>query len=112
MDDKDITVLITDEAMARVTALGLQAELDQMIEHAKQTAPRLVSIGVDVWHRAPFPESRRPVILRSLCRPPAVLLPFENVTWEWAGWVRRNLPQVDANIIMTATYSAPAREVA
>src|SRR5436305_1868730 len=37
---------VTPEAAAHVAALGMQAELDRMIEHAWQTVPDLVRLRV------------------------------------------------------------------
>jgi hypothetical protein len=48
MSAATVPVTITSEAAARVTELGMQTELDQMLEHTRQTIPQLSKIAVDV----------------------------------------------------------------
>ncbi len=71
----NVPVTITPEASARVDELGLRAELEQMLEHARQTVPDLTrieltylepydtgidpGIGIEAYINRPFiPEDR------------------------------------------------------
>lgn len=47
MTPTTIPIIITPEAAARVAELGMQAELEQMLEHTCQTVPGLRSIKVE-----------------------------------------------------------------
>ena len=53
-----IPVTVQPEAATRVAELGMQRELEKMLEHLKQTVPGLRSIrveldeGVDMWEEA------------------------------------------------------------
>jgi hypothetical protein len=46
MSPTTIPVTVTPEAAARVAELGMQAELERMIEHTRQSVPGLRSIEV------------------------------------------------------------------
>jgi hypothetical protein len=46
-----VPVTITPEAAARVAELGMQAELERMIEHARQSIPGLRRIAVIQFER-------------------------------------------------------------
>ncbi len=46
MTPTTIRITVTPEAAVRVAELGMQAELDQMLEHTRQTVPGLKSIEV------------------------------------------------------------------
>jgi hypothetical protein len=48
----DIPVLIEPDAAERIAELGLQKELDKMLDHAKQTVPGLHRLRVEVDYRA------------------------------------------------------------
>jgi hypothetical protein len=46
MTDSKVPVTITREAAARVAELGMQAELEQMLERARQVVPGLTGLHV------------------------------------------------------------------
>jgi hypothetical protein len=43
-----VPMKITPEAAARVAELGIQAELDQMLEHVRKVVPKLQSLEVEL----------------------------------------------------------------
>jgi hypothetical protein len=45
----DIPVVIRPEAAARIEQLGIQREVEQMLEHTRQSVPGLESIEVEAW---------------------------------------------------------------
>jgi len=45
----NIPVAITPEATARIAALGIQREVDEMLEHTRQTIGDLESIEIETW---------------------------------------------------------------
>jgi hypothetical protein len=55
-----VPVTITPEAVARLAELGMQAELEQMLEHVRQAVPQLRSI--DVEPREPHDTGEEPGI--------------------------------------------------
>ncbi len=48
MTTTTVPIHVTPEAAARVAELGMQAELDRMLEHTRQTVPGLRSIEVQL----------------------------------------------------------------
>jgi hypothetical protein len=45
-----IPVTIAHEADERIKELGMQREVDMMLEHTRQAIPDLEALEVDVWH--------------------------------------------------------------
>jgi hypothetical protein len=46
-----LPITITPEAAARIAELGMQAELDQMVEQARRVVPQLTRIWVELAER-------------------------------------------------------------
>jgi hypothetical protein len=77
-----VPVTVRPEAAARVVEMGLQAELEQMLEHVQQVVPQLRSIevraeepydtgaepGVSVWAWTGLPWQQIDAVWRSLAR--------------------------------------------
>ena len=104
MNATTIPVFVTEEASRRVSLLGMQRELDAMIEWTRNNVPDLRAICVTPS------VSRRPlkatlVVIKAHCdwnteHPPTV--PIE---WDWAGWKAETFPpRVCANFIMSSTF--------
>jgi hypothetical protein len=97
-----IKTTVEPEAAARVAELGMQKEFEEILEHIKQTAPRLQWIEaeleydpsgvrgpvVTIWaHRDPYPADDDPT------------------NRDWADWfVRAYPPEVYTNFILLSCY--------
>jgi hypothetical protein len=70
----------------------MQVELEQMIEHVRQTAPGLQAIRVTLEHDPARPEDEPGVVVwaqrEDLPQPEA----FDRTDWEWAGWLVATFP--------------------
>ena len=99
-----IPVTITPEAAARVAALGMQAGLEQMLEHTRQTVPDLRAVqaeeappydsgdesGVTIWAVRPVP-----------------LVEYDTTDDEWGAWkVDTFPPDVCRYFVMMSRYGA------
>jgi len=45
----DVPVVISTDAAARIAQLGIQREVEQMLEHTRQTVPGLEAIELEAW---------------------------------------------------------------
>ena len=80
---------ITNEAAAYIRKLGLQAELDRMIEHTKQAVPGLLKIHVRVAEPCD-PGDFDAIIIDAVMH--YRHLDNDPTGWEWNEWVVRNFP--------------------
>lgn len=98
-------VTIEADAAARVTELGMQAEFDQMIEHAKQAVPGLSYIRATLEYNPECPADDPKVVIWARREDSCVDPPTATVNWELAGWRgERFPPQVRWHIVMMACY--------
>ena len=111
-----VPVTVTPEAAARVTALGIQAELDQMIEHTRASVAGLRK--VEVVLEQPYDTGDDPYLTIRAFRP----LTFrwdDPVRQEWGRWkVTTFPPDVSRHVTLTlieggegGTVSAPSLAV-
>src|SRR5438876_596829 len=102
MDQTTVPVTITPEAAARVAELGMQRELEQMIEHTKQTVPGLHAITVIL---EPCYDTRHEegITIQALVDDPH--LEYDPTEMDWGGWqVDTFPPEVCEHFLMTTTY--------
>jgi hypothetical protein len=81
-----IPVTIEADAAARVEELGMRAEFEQMIEHAKQAVSGLQFIRVTLEYDPEWPENEPRVVLWARRDDAAVEPSTAAVNWELAGW--------------------------
>ena len=87
MHSSTVPVTITPDAAARVAELGMQAELEQMIEHTRQIVPGLQSLEVVLVER--YDLGGEPgITIRAL----TTLFPPERVEDQWGSWQVRAFP--------------------
>jgi hypothetical protein len=84
-----IPVTITPDATARVEQLGMQKELQTMIDHTREAVPGLVEIGVDTWDVSSEPGEPHVFLVGWRAGQPT--FPFE-VEDGWARWFGRTFP--------------------
>ena len=102
MNASTVPVTITPEAAARVAELGMQAELEQMIEHLRQTIPQLRDIQAVLVSREPTDEGESINLVATMT---LAYHPDQMLSWELAGWeVRSFPPEVCEHILMWVEY--------
>ncbi len=99
-----IPLTVSPEASARIAELGMQAEFEQMLEHTRQTVPRLHSIEVILAYD-PCPTVEPMVVIEPhRDEPPPGDDPTDR---EWAAWQSSTFPpNVCANFLMMSWYEA------
>ncbi len=100
-----IPVTIEADAAARVEELGMQAEFELMIEHAKQAVPGLRFIRVTLEYDPEWPENEPRVVIWARrddlsVEPSTAVLNKELANWRG----HRFPPQVCWHIVMMACY--------
>jgi hypothetical protein len=87
----EIPVTFTPEATERIAELGLQAEVQQMIEHTKEVIPDAVAINVEDWYDY---DSGGPPNLTVVAWRPGVSQSLEDYAAqdEWSLWLIRQFP--------------------
>lgn len=87
----EIPVTFTAEATERIAELGLQNEVQQMIEHVKQAVPDVVAIDVEQWYDY---ESGGPAFLTIRVWKPGVMHSLDDFgpADEWHTWLYRTYP--------------------
>jgi hypothetical protein len=84
-----IPLTITHEAMNLVQELGLEAELEVMLEHTRKTVPRLHSVQVDRYDHPEDPNDSRIMIAAWQTGPS----PIDLTDWEnWMNWFTEAFP--------------------
>jgi hypothetical protein len=84
-----IPITISPEAADRVAELGMQKELDIMIEHVRQTAPGLQRIEVTQAERYDLGGEPGVTIEAFSDRP---FVPEERTDWDWSRWMIETFP--------------------
>ena len=104
MNTTMIPVVVTEEAGRRVALLGMQGELDAMLEWTRDNVPDIRAICVK-------PGVSRGELLANL----VVIMahrawddehpPTDLIEWDWAGWKAQTFPpRVCLNFIMSCTF--------
>jgi hypothetical protein len=90
MSTTTVPTTITDEAAELIAELGLQAELERMLEQARQTIPRLQRLTVEYRH--PYDTGIEPgVLINAYCIPPAESA--ADRTWQqYSYWIIDTFP--------------------
>src|SRR4051794_12684223 len=84
-----VPVTITPEAAARLAKLGLQAQLEQMVEHTRQTVPDLTRI--DITYLDPYGTGMDPGIgIEPTNKRP--FLPENPISQKWDPWAIDKFP--------------------
>jgi hypothetical protein len=86
-----VPVTTTPEAAARITELGMQTELEQMIDHARDVFPELTRIEVVLNDR--YDMGGEPgVAVEAYSRRP--FDPTEPIAWNLSEWLVTHFPPV------------------
>jgi hypothetical protein len=85
-----VPLTIDPEAAARVAELGMQAELEQMLEHARRTIPGLQRL--DVVLDPPYDTGDEPAVVIEALRDPATRAEPDQTWWHYSGWEITTFP--------------------
>jgi hypothetical protein len=105
MTETTIPVMVADDVTARVAELGLQREFEQMVEHARRTAPGLRAIRVTLEYDPACPSMEPQVVIWVQRDEPADQHAFDPTDWDWGGWQGETFPpQVFQHFVMISLY--------
>jgi hypothetical protein len=97
-----IPVTVTSKAAERVAELGMQAELERMLEHTRQKVPGLRSIEVQLALPYDTGDETSIVIQARRDNPH---LSNDPTDWDWGGWkVDTFPPDVCRYFVMLSVY--------
>jgi hypothetical protein len=100
-----IPVTVAEGAAAHVAQLGMQRELEQMIEHAKQVMPHLRHLRVTLEYNPECPHEDPAVVIwahRSDAPAPGTL---DQIDWDYSAWkVQTFPPEVCLNFTVISVY--------
>jgi hypothetical protein len=85
-----IPVTVSPEAAAHVAALGMQKELDQMLEHARQTIPGLQLLKV--WLAPPYDTGDEDTVIIEMTRGLSCRVPNDPTEDRWRRWKTQTFP--------------------
>jgi hypothetical protein len=85
----DVPLTITPEAAARIAELGMQKELEQMIEHVREVVPNLAAIEVTI---AECYDTRDEPGISIVAYSDRAFAPEANTSWDLIGWAVDTFP--------------------
>ena len=105
MNTSTVPVTIEPEAAARVAELGMQAELERMLEHTRQTVPGLRAIEVQLALPYDTGDETSIVIQVTMDDPH---LEYDRTEDEWGDWKIDTFPPgVCRYFVMLTVYGSP-----
>jgi hypothetical protein len=98
-----IPVCITPEAAGRVAELGMQVELEQMLEHTRQTVPGLRAVEVQL--ALPYDTGDETTLVIQATKDFPHHLTYDPTEDEWGQWkVTTFSPDVCRHFVMLTVY--------
>jgi hypothetical protein len=107
MNTMTIPVTITPEAAARVAELGMQAELERMLDHTRQTVPGLRAIEVQLALPHDTGDETSIIIQATMDDPH---LDYDPTDTEWGKWKVRTFPPEVCQYFVMMTVNETAHE--
>jgi hypothetical protein len=105
MNTTTVPVTILPEAAQRVAELGMQPELERMLEHTQHTVPGLRSIEVQLALPYDTGDETGITIAATMDDP---RLEYDSTDEEWGKWeVRTFPPEVCRYFVMLSVYGPP-----
>ena len=80
-----IPITVAPDAEAHAANLGMQRELEQMVQHALQTAPGLHEIRVTLEFDPEFPDAIPQLVIWAHRDEPPSEAGFDPTDWDWGG---------------------------
>ena|SRR5438309_1166588 len=104
MSKISVPVTVTPEAAARVAELGMQAELERMLEHTRRAVPGLRAIEVQL--ALPYDTGNEDSVVIEASRPNSHLA-HDPTDSDWGRWkVATFPPDVCRYFVMMSVYDA------
>jgi hypothetical protein len=102
----DVSVVIEPDAAARVAELGMEAELQRMLEHLKQSVPNLHTLRVEFDAQC-NPDEMASIILWAHREMPEDPL-TDDVHWNFGGWLAETFsPEVCLTFVLQSIPEEP-----
>jgi hypothetical protein len=96
---------VTEEAAAHVATLGMQQELEQMLDWVRRNVAALQEIRVALRRRFAYGELPPRVFIWASRAEPAEGAPHDLIEWDWAGWKAQTFPpKVCTSFTLFCTY--------
>jgi len=100
-----IPLEVTEEAAAHVATLGMQKELEQMLDWVRQHVASVREIRVAMRRRYTRDKTPPCVVIWASQAKPAEGTPYDLMTWEWSDWKAQTFPlQVCTSFLLMCTY--------
>lgn len=104
MNAPSVPVILTEEAASQVASLGMQRELERMVNWTQKNVPNLQAIRVAPTHSG-LPNLGTYLVIKAHCAGSDDLAEAVPVEWSWGGWKARTFPpSVCARFIMSCTF--------
>jgi hypothetical protein len=104
MTTTTVPVTVLPEAATRVTELGMQAELERMLEHTRHTVPGLRAIEVQL--ALPYDTGEETTIIIEATRDHPHLT-NDPTDMDWAAWKRESFPpKVWEHFLLMSVYGS------
>src|SRR4051794_33150598 len=108
MSATGIPVTVKEDAAARVAGLGLRRPFEQMLEHARQVIPDLLTLRVTLEYDPERPEDDPQVVIWAHREEPRGDPAADRTDWDYSGWVARTFPpEVGIHFSMLSVYGDP-----
>jgi hypothetical protein len=110
-----VPLVVTEEAVAHLASLGMQRELEQMLDWVRQHVASLQGIRVALRRNCGWGQLPPRLLIWAYQVRPAEDAPIDLVEWDWAGWKAQTFPpQVCTSFTLMCTYqpfpAQPARQ--
>jgi hypothetical protein len=93
MPTPDVPVIVTAEAAEQVASLGMQRELEQMLDWARANVLTLKAIRVTAKFTPGAPQLGPRILIWAHREEPADLSNAHVPDWEWSGWKAQTFPR-------------------
>ncbi len=101
-----VPITVESDATARVADLGMESQLQQMLEHTQQAVAGLRSIQVKLAYDPEEPDDDPRIVIRAYRRDPDS--DYDPTDWDWGVWfVNTFPPDVCRHFGMDSWYEAP-----
>jgi hypothetical protein len=110
-----IPLEVTEETAAHIATLGMQHELELMLDWVRRNVAALQGIRVAMTGHCGWGNAPPSVLIWAYQTPPAEDAPLDLVEWDWGGWKAQTFPpQVCSAFTLMCTYqpfpSQPAEQ--
>ena len=99
-----IPITVKDDATARIAELGMESELEELLEHTRQTVPGLRAIEVELDFDA-YGKGEQGVNILAYRDDPGPECQYDPVDTEWGRWkIQTFRPEVCMIFVLCSVY--------